>query len=474
MNITEALPAMNPQSLPEESKQNQASGSLDALLFSLFLNNYLQERHGAGQVAGESGERKNIFISSIPENDIFDSIPEPESFASIPAQSSYLQILQNLFPAGKEANSGLGAEQSPIDSFLTIPGLSGERKDLISAGNTLNRFDSGQLQPRPEQSFNRFEMPSTRANADRQSSLERVGSNTVSPGQHNFLQAQELARNIQIGKQLSELAGRIEITPRSSKKPTESVLHRNNSDFILWLQQSQAQAVQAKTERSQVAQMLNDLNRIQPDNQASANEQLKQDAASGAANNDYGKTTKTLQQGVLPNGQTLYDVTSPASTLLDPKTTEKTSPEAMRVMEQVLEVLQKQDLKPLKEVKELTIQLQPAELGKVNISLKMENGSLNLVINTSEQTTGMLLQNSIQDLKDSLAQIGVTCGSFEMNYQSEGQQGTWAQFTEQYTENRIYNEDYDSDLTETEMFSQLSLNSYAGYNNSGYRINIRA
>jgi len=474
MNITEALPAMNPQSLPEEPMQNQASGSLDALLFSLFLNSYLQERHGAEQVPGESGERKNIFASGIPDNNIFESMPDPESFASISAQSSYLQILQNLFPAGKEANSGLGAEQSPTDSFFTIPGLSGERKDLISVGSTLNKFDSGQLQARPEQIFNGLEMPNTRSKAERQSSLERVGSSTVSPGQHNFLQVQELARNIQIGRQLSELAGRIEITPRSSEKPAESALHRNYNDFILWLQQSQAQAAQAKTERLQVGQMLDDLNRIQPDNQTSANEQLKQDAALGAANNDYGKTTKTLQQGALPGGQALNDVSSPASAFHDPKTAEKTSPEAMRVMEQVLEVLQKQDLKPLKEVKELTLQLQPAELGKVNISIKMENGSLNLVINTSEQTTGLLLQNSIQDLKNSLAQIGVTCGSFEMNYQPEGQQGTGTQFTEQYTENRINNEDFDSDLTEAEIFPQLNFNSYAGYNNSGYRINIRA
>ncbi|NLP44210.1 MAG: hypothetical protein GX351_06245, partial [Peptococcaceae bacterium] len=118
MNITEALPVTSLGNLAGESKQSQESNSLsfDALLFSLFLNNYSQEQFGAEQVSGELGEQQNTFIAHIQAN---------SDLGHSPNRNFYLQILQDLFPAGKEANSGLGVEQNPITLFSTEAGLSG-------------------------------------------------------------------------------------------------------------------------------------------------------------------------------------------------------------------------------------------------------------------------------------------------------------------------------------------------------------
>ena len=451
MNITEALPVTSLGNLAGESKQSQESNSLsfDALLFSLFLNNYSQEQFGAEQVSGELGEQQNTFIAHIQAN---------SDLGHSPNRNFYLQILQDLFPAGKEANSGLGVEQNPITLFSTEAGLSGEQKDLLSAGSNVKQFDSGQFQVRQGQIFKGLEIPKALLGADKQPLLERVNPGTVLPEQHNSVQTQELAKNIQISKQLSEMAGRIEISPGSSEKLAESALRQNYNDFILWSQQNQEATAELQTERLRVTQMLNALNREQPANQTLANEQ----------------NSKTFQQSSLAEGQAMFDINGTAPTSSNPQSAEKTSAEPLQIMEQLLDALKRQDWTPTKEVRELSIQLQPAELGKVNITMKLENGSLNLIFNTSEQTTGLLLQNSIQDLKNSLAQLGVTCGSFEMNYQPDGQPGDEARPMEQYARDGIYSENYDSDIAETDMFSQTNLNSYNGYNNSGYRINIRA
>jgi len=465
MNITEALPALNLQSMGNESKQNRQNNSVDALLFSLVLNSYLQDWHGAGQVTGEFGDK----ISIIPYPASSEDIPDTGSLADISGQDFYLQILQNILPAGKEANSGLGVEQSPIDFSHSLPGYSGEQKDLISA-DTVNRFGLGKPQAEQQQIIERF-TPNTRSYADMQSLLQRVNSSTVSAGQQDSVQVQELARNIEIGKQLAELAGRIEITSRPGAKPAGNSLLRSYNDFILGSQQNLDQTVQVNAERLQTPQLVNALSQAPSVNQVLA-DGLKQQAAEFNVENN--KDNKAFKQNVLPNDQAFYNVPNATSGAPDPKIIEKTSPEALRVIEQVLDALKKQDLTPPKEIKELSLQLQPAELGRVNISLKLENGLLNLVINTSEQSTGLLLQNSIQDLKNSLAQIGVNCGSFEMNYQPDSQPETETQFAEQYTKNGISSKDYDSDLIETEIFPQTGLNSYTGYAGSGYRINIRA
>ncbi|MGI6683985.1 MAG: flagellar hook-length control protein FliK [Bacillota bacterium] len=73
-------------------------------------------------------------------------------------------------------------------------------------------------------------------------------------------------------------------------------------------------------------------------------------------------------------------------------------------------------------VKEIEIKLHPAELGKLEVQMKMEDGLLHLVINASDQATGTYLQNYLGELRQSLTQIGISCGSMEMGFQGEGEQ----------------------------------------------------
>lgn len=71
-------------------------------------------------------------------------------------------------------------------------------------------------------------------------------------------------------------------------------------------------------------------------------------------------------------------------------------------------------------VKEIEIKLHPAELGKLEVLMKMEDGRLHLVINASDQATGHYLQSYLGELRQSLTQLGISCGSMEMGFQGEG------------------------------------------------------
>ncbi|MHB1404963.1 MAG: flagellar hook-length control protein FliK [Desulfitobacteriaceae bacterium] len=62
------------------------------------------------------------------------------------------------------------------------------------------------------------------------------------------------------------------------------------------------------------------------------------------------------------------------------------------------------------EVKELQIQLHPAELGKIKVFLHWQDGQVNLQVQASESATGALLQHSLSDLRQALEQAGVSCG----------------------------------------------------------------
>jgi flagellar hook-length control protein FliK len=73
-------------------------------------------------------------------------------------------------------------------------------------------------------------------------------------------------------------------------------------------------------------------------------------------------------------------------------------------------------------VEKIEIKLYPAELGKLDVHLRMEDGILHLVINASDQATGNYLQNHLGELRQSLTQIGISCGSMEMSFQGEREQ----------------------------------------------------
>ena len=87
---------------------------------------------------------------------------------------------------------------------------------------------------------------------------------------------------------------------------------------------------------------------------------------------------------------------------------------AIPVWEQISTGFREQILNRNQELKELDIQLHPAELGKVQINLRWENGLVHLQVQASEATTGQILQHQLSDLRHTLTDQGVNCGTLQM------------------------------------------------------------
>lgn len=65
-------------------------------------------------------------------------------------------------------------------------------------------------------------------------------------------------------------------------------------------------------------------------------------------------------------------------------------------------------------IRELDIQLHPAELGQIRLSLRWEDGQVHVRMIASELGTGQMLQSNLSELKDNLTQLGIQCGMLEM------------------------------------------------------------
>ncbi len=118
---------------------------------------------------------------------------------------------------------------------------------------------------------------------------------------------------------------------------------------------------------------------------------------------------------------------------------------AIPLWEQISTVVREQVMNKQQALKELDIQLHPAELGSIRIFLRWESGQVHLQVQASEAATGQLLQNQLSDLRQNLMNQGVNCGSLQMGQGGEGQQqpqGDEAQRTLQQS-NLLTNEDED-------------------------------
>jgi hypothetical protein len=73
------------------------------------------------------------------------------------------------------------------------------------------------------------------------------------------------------------------------------------------------------------------------------------------------------------------------------------------------------------EVKEMTIRLNPKELGKLDLFMRMENGQLFVSIKAAEMGTGQLLQSQMQDLKQNLRDAGIDA-NVEMDFGDQAQE----------------------------------------------------
>ena len=139
---------------------------------------------------------------------------------------------------------------------------------------------------------------------------------------------------------------------------------------------------------------------------------------------------------------------------------------AIPVWEQISTVVREQVMNKQQALNELDIQLHPADLGKIRIFLRLENGQVHLQMQASEAATGQLLQNQLSELRQNLMSQGVNCGSMQMGQGGERQQqsqGDEAQRTF-HQSNILTNEDEDLISNINPLF----------FGQDGIRINVTA
>ena len=117
---------------------------------------------------------------------------------------------------------------------------------------------------------------------------------------------------------------------------------------------------------------------------------------------------------------------------------------ATPVWEQISTAIREQVMNRSQDLKQLDIQLHPADLGKIQIDLHWENGQLHLQVHASQATTGQLLQNQLPDLRQALANQGVNCGMLQMGQGGERQQNSHGDESRRtFNQNTNLNEDED-------------------------------
>ncbi|AHF08654.1 flagellar hook-length control protein FliK [Desulfitobacterium metallireducens] len=116
----------------------------------------------------------------------------------------------------------------------------------------------------------------------------------------------------------------------------------------------------------------------------------------------------SLNQGNMINNLNLSSVANSA--------VKADTPVNVPIWQQVAQELQAKVLNQLPVVRELNIQLHPAELGQISISVSLDNGQVHLLMHASEAVTGQILQNNFPVLRDSLSQSGVQCGLMQMGF----------------------------------------------------------
>jgi flagellar hook-length control protein FliK len=112
-----------------------------------------------------------------------------------------------------------------------------------------------------------------------------------------------------------------------------------------------------------------------------------------------------------------------AATAADEKMPTPTIP----VWQQIMTALQTQLTGKSQNIKQLDIQLHPENLGKIQIDLRWDNGQVHLQVQAAEASTGQMLQNHLSDLRQSLSNQGVNCGTLQMSQGGTQQQNSQGQ-----------------------------------------------
>ena len=141
---------------------------------------------------------------------------------------------------------------------------------------------------------------------------------------------------------------------------------------------------------------------------------------------------------------------------------------ATPVWEQISNVLREQVSSRNRELKELDIQLHPADLGRIRIGLRWENGQVHLQVHASEAATGQILQNQLTELRNTLTNQGVNCGMLQMGQQGRDQQHNQNHQGDQFQRT---NDSYTDQIENEEQFPVVNLPSQGELNN---RVNVTA
>jgi flagellar hook-length control protein FliK len=127
---------------------------------------------------------------------------------------------------------------------------------------------------------------------------------------------------------------------------------------------------------------------------------------------------------------------------------------AIPVFAQIATAFRGQVLNGHQAMKELDIQLHPAELGKIQIAMRWENGQVHMQVQASEAATGHLLQNQLSDLRHALTDQGINCGMLQMGQDREQQKNPHGDTSQsKLNQDSLPNEDENT----IPVFNQLAL-----------------
>ncbi|WP_368293994.1 flagellar hook-length control protein FliK [Dehalobacter sp. TBBPA1] len=444
MNVANVLTPVNVEGTKTDSAAGKEGKGLDQnnLLFALFMQKSNPSNKADEQVLGELAEAGSDS----------DSGEVTISDGTVSELSTYLQILQNLFPAGMEATSGSNGDQN--SSLVSGLALKGNDAAWMMLGQALQEvLSSGAGQA-----------DKTMTNGEGLhlgNYLQAFGLKGISGSTADSLDPAELD---DILGYLKELSGKIVSQKNQNNQATEPL--DTNAKLLNWLtdklsliQDKSGADNSAATAQETTTQSA--LSGVTAADDSAENKQNSSSSGNNSQNDSMDSSTDPNQILVSGNrtdgalASSAIDISSVKAGLLNPGA----------VWDQVLGILNKQDLNS-QEIKELSIQLQPQDLGKLNVSMKLENGQLHLIINASEQATGSLLQNNLQDLRNGLAQIGVSCGTLEMGYRQNDQQSS--------QDRNDYRSQQETALTLQEEASSILpvFTSYLTTNSQGNRINV--
>ncbi|WP_052285063.1 flagellar hook-length control protein FliK [Kluyvera genomosp. 1] len=134
----------------------------------------------------------------------------------------------------------------------------------------------------------------------------------------------------------------------------------------------------------------------------------------------------------LEASNTSTPVTATASV---PATTLKLDPEPSRWSEQLQSALgDRLQVQVKQQIQHATIRLDPPDMGKIDISMQVDNGRVQVQINASHAEVYRALQQTSNDLRQSLTEQNFVQVNVQVSSQSGGQQqGKGQQFTEQHS-----------------------------------------